>query len=83
MPIEWNYEWCRMCERPNKIGFSVTNEVWEKIVPKELHFDILCYNCFELLSYKKNIPFTLLGLYPVARVEGYKDHSDLRKEDLE
>ena len=69
MLIKWRYEWCKMCERPNKIGFSVSDEEWEKIVSKEFRNHCLCYNCFELLSYIKKIPFTLLGLYPVARLK--------------
>lgn len=68
--IKWEFEWCSLCERPNKIGFEVSNEDWEKIVGKGKENIVVCYNCFERLSYEKNIPFTLKGLYPVARVEG-------------
>lgn len=72
MPIDWQYEWCKRCERPNKIGFQVPDEDWKKIAPDDMKdgSGVLCYNCFETLSHEKNIPFTLIGLYPVARVEG-------------
>ena len=71
MSIKWEYEWCKMCERPNKIGFVVSDEDWRKIVPDKMKkgSGILCYNCFERLSYEKKIPFVLLGLYPVARID--------------
>jgi len=74
MPIKWEYEWCKMCERPNKIGFAVSDEEWKKIAPEGK--DVLCYNCFEALSFEKGIPFTLIGLYPVARVKGCKFRGD-------
>lgn len=79
MPVNWEYEWCKMCERPNKIGFSVSDEDWRNIVPDEMKNGngILCYNCFETLAYKKRIPFTILGLFPVSRVEGCRyTHKD-------
>ena len=72
MVIKWEYEWCQLCERPNKIGFNVKDEDWKAIVPEEMKdgSGVLCYNCFETLSYKKKITFTITGLYPVARMEG-------------
>lgn len=72
MTIKWEFEWCKLCERPNKIGFSVSDEDWEKIVGKREENTVICYNCFERLSYEKNIPFTLKRLFPVARIEGCK-----------
>ena len=27
--IDWEYEWCKLCERPNKIGFIVSDEDWQ------------------------------------------------------
>ena len=90
MPIDWEYEWCRMCERPNKIGFTVPDEDWKKIVPDEMKDGngVLCYNCFETLSHQKGIPFTLLTLAPVARVEGtrytnvpYKEYYKRKEEE--
>ena len=67
--INWKYEWCKCCERPNKIGFSVSDEDWKKIVGDPNC--VLCYNCFEQKSYDKGIPFTLIDeFFPITRVEG-------------
>ena len=68
MTIEWKNEWCKCCERPNKIGFHVTDRDWKGIVPPEYQESVLCYNCFEMFAYIKQMDFTLLGLYPVARI---------------
>ncbi len=70
MGIDWEYEWCKCCERPNKIGFQVSDEDWEKIVEGE--YNVLCYNCFENLSFKKKIPFKLISLAPVSRASDQK-----------
>lgn len=63
-----------MCESPNKIGFIVPDEDWRLIAPDRMKdgVGVLCYDCFERLAHEKGIPFTLVSLSPVARVEGSK-----------
>lgn len=62
----WDYEICKRCCRPSAIGFTVRDSDWERIVGGR--YNVLCFTCFEHLAFAARKGFTLLGLYPVARV---------------
>jgi hypothetical protein len=50
---------CAICGKENiKIDYVVKDEIWDKIVPKEIKRDVVCIECFVKLLNDNNI---LLG----------------------
>lgn len=66
---DWEYEVCKKCMKPNKIGFHIDDDVWNKIVPKKFKNKVLCYYCFEEYSFNKKIAFKINNLFPIIRIE--------------
>lgn len=46
-------EVCRVCDHPNRVRFSVSDAVWEAVVPEKLRAHTLCLNCFVRLADEK------------------------------
>lgn len=63
-------EICKACFEINRIGFSVPDEIWIKVVPILLRDHILCLNCFTRFADERLIPWDEnITFYPVSFVK--------------
>jgi len=43
---------CKVCGLPGDVCYDVTDEAWERIVPKEYSGLVVCLTCFDLFAEK-------------------------------
>ncbi len=47
---------CAVCGQGNiKFDYNVTDELWNKVVPKEIKRDVICLPCFSIMVNEKGI----------------------------
>jgi len=46
LPTEWTGETCDRCCREQRIGWAVSDECWNRVVPGKHSMDVLCLECF-------------------------------------
>ena len=52
---DWEYEWCKRCNKRNNIGYVVSDETQFNVVgDKNI---VLCLSCFDELAQKKGISY--------------------------
>jgi len=62
---KWDGEWCGRCDRRNVMGWSVSNEAWDRVVKER--WDILCPSCFDELAEEQEIRYLFdEDVYPVS-----------------
>jgi hypothetical protein len=49
---------CKVCGRPDKFDFHVSNEIWEAVVPPPFQNRVVCLFCFDSFAYEKNIKYS-------------------------
>lgn len=60
----WPGEVCKRCDRPNRIGFSVADEVWQEVVRGR--WNVLCPQCFDDEASEAGVAYVFGALYPVT-----------------
>lgn len=61
-------EICKICFHPNRVGFSVPDEVWNIVIPDIHKNHVVCLQCFtrladeHLVEWDKNIEFFPISL---------------------
>ena len=48
---------CRVCGRPDKFDFQVTNDIWQRTVPKEFEGGAVCLFCFDALAEARGVDY--------------------------
>ena len=48
---------CKVCSARDKFEFGVTDECWEKVVPKEYQNKVVCLPCFDSFASQKGIKY--------------------------
>ena len=62
-------ELCKRCWRFNPVGFSVPDEVWNRVVPEEFRNRVLCIMCFDYFATEHGVDWAqCVELYPVSGV---------------
>src|SRR5690606_36929680 len=62
-------ELCKRCWRFNPVGFSVPDEVWNRVVPEEFRNRVLCIMCFDYFATEHGVEWAqCVELYPVSGV---------------
>ena len=67
MKNKWPGEWCSRCNRRNTVGFTVSDELWNKVVGN--NNVVRCLTCFDEEAQSKNIEYggrDIVALYPVS-----------------
>ena len=61
MNDKWTGEWCGRCDRRNTVGFSVSDELWSRIVgdPNVVR----CLTCFDEEAQEKGVRYTGADIY--------------------
>ncbi len=56
---------CKMCGRPDKFNFDVSDDIWNAVVPPELINHVVCISCFDGLASRVGIHYaaSLYALY--------------------
>jgi hypothetical protein len=49
---------CRICECPDKFDFHVSDDLWERVVPRRFRKNVVCLECFDDLASEKNIDYS-------------------------
>ena len=58
-------EICKICYNVNRIGFSVSDDMWSKVAPIGFN-KVICINCFTRLADEKLVRWDNIRLYPVS-----------------
>lgn len=61
---EWRGEVCRRCQRRNPIGFSVSEDVWQRVVRGR--WAVLCPTCFDEEAEAGGVAYRLDEVWPVS-----------------
>jgi hypothetical protein len=48
---------CKVCGRPDKFDFHVSNDIWQAIVPDEFQSRVVCLYCFDDFAYRRNVDY--------------------------
>jgi len=46
---------CSLCDQRPYFDYTVTDEVWKKVTPKEYRLGVLCLSCFDLLAHRQEV----------------------------
>jgi hypothetical protein len=70
---------CKVCGRPDKFNFHVSDRQWCRIVPKAYRGLVVCLACFDAFAYVKGADYALGALYFVGdqRIVEFRPVSDL------
>ena len=49
---------CCVCKCEDKFNFSVSDELWRQVVPREFGDKVVCLQCFDELAKKRNIDYS-------------------------
>jgi hypothetical protein len=52
---------CKVCGRPDKFNFSVSDEDWARIVPPQYRGLVVCFACFDLFAHATRQQYALVG----------------------
>jgi len=69
-------EICKVCYRPNAVGFTVPDSVWKQVVPEALRGSVLCLQCFTtladevMIAWDEGIKFYPVSLYTHTKTSG-------------
>ena len=55
MRRKWDGETCKLCQREQRLAWSVKDEIWKKVVSKKYQKKVICFECFLKLADEKNI----------------------------
>jgi hypothetical protein len=53
---------CKVCGRPDKFNFSVSDAEWEAIVPDNYRRLVVCLSCFDTFAHTKGLNYALAAL---------------------
>lgn len=48
---------CKICGRPDKFDFHVSEKIWEAVVPPEFQTRVVCLYCFDDLAYERGVDY--------------------------
>lgn len=48
---------CKLCGGRDCFNFNVSNEIWERVVPRSLRTKVVCLPCFDALASRKGINY--------------------------
>lgn len=48
---------CKICGRPDKFNYKVSNQIWCAVVPAKFRNLVVCLYCFDELARQKNIDY--------------------------
>ena len=48
---------CKICGRPDKFDFSITDSVWRAVVPPAYQTRVVCLFCFDELARQRNVDY--------------------------
>lgn len=60
----WLGEVCKRCNQRNVIGFSVSDEIWQKVVRDR--WNVLCPACFDIEAQRLGIAYVFDTVHPVS-----------------
>lgn len=67
--VNTSREICKLCYHVNAVGFSVSNDVWEAVVPTHARDRVVCVSCFARLADEKQVEWDRnIQFYPVSLV---------------
>jgi hypothetical protein len=49
---------CKVCDCSDKFDFHVSDELWERVVPREYQKSVVCLDCFDSLAFDKKIDYS-------------------------
>lgn len=49
---------CKVCGVPDKFDFSVSDEVWQMVVPIEYQGRVVCLSCFDDFAFEKKVDYS-------------------------
>jgi len=49
---------CRVCECEEKYNFHVSDEIWEKVVPKQFQTRVVCLSCFDNFARQRDVDYS-------------------------
>lgn len=61
--MEWPYESCKLCGNRVIPGFDVSDDIWKKVIGKEL---CVCLACFDREAQKKGIYYEINNIFIVS-----------------
>lgn len=54
---------CKVCGRPDKFDFNVTDAEWARIVPDPYRSLAVCLSCFDLFATTTRQPYSVTALW--------------------
>jgi hypothetical protein len=72
---------CKVCECSDKFDFHVSDELWERVVPRRFQKNVVCLDCFDDLANEKNIDYS--GAIDVLHFAGDAAIFKFRKESAQ
>jgi len=48
---------CKACQQPDKFDFSVTDELWARVVPEPYLDHVVCLYCFDEFAREAGVPY--------------------------
>jgi hypothetical protein len=57
-PQQAQRQTCRVCECSDKFDFHVSDELWERVVPRLYQKSVVCLDCFDDFASKKCIDYS-------------------------
>lgn len=62
-------EICSLCHEVSRVGFSVSNKIWELAVHRSQINDIICLRCFTRLADERGVEWDKdIKFYPVSQI---------------
>lgn len=60
---------CKICGQPDKIDFTVPDEIWLAVVPRDFQGEVVCLYCFDESARENNVDYaaSLNTLYFAGR----------------
>ena len=65
---------CKVCGRPDKFNFNISDWMWRDVVPKHLWHKVVCLYCFDDFAHKKGVNYArhLHTLYFAGEAEVFE-----------
>lgn len=60
----WDGEWCMRHDGRNVIGFSVADDVWERVIRGR--WNVVCPACFDEEAQAAGVPYSFTAIWPVT-----------------
>ena len=62
-------EICKICYHSNAIGFSVSDQMWEVVIPEKFQKSVVCINCFVRIADEMGVEWDKdIKFFPVSLV---------------